>query len=186
MTAPEEVPTDERLVRATLGGDDEAFIELVRRYKRRVFSIVARYVRTNYEMDDICQEIFIKVYQNLGTYRGDAPFEHWVLKIAVNACYDALRKQRRTKDEVSLEDVAFMLRDPSCEDIPKNEAWKILKHALEELRPEDRLVITLLHLEEKSIREASALTGWGESNVKVRAFRARNELKKILGGNNGT
>lgn len=112
MTAPEEVPTDERLVSATLSGDDGAFGELVRRYKRRVFSISARYVRNSDELDDVCQEIFIKVYQNLGKYRGDVPFEHWMSKIAVNACYDTLRKQRRKEKEVRLDDVEFALSDP--------------------------------------------------------------------------
>jgi len=186
MTAPEEVPTDERLVSATLTGDDEAFGELVRRYKQRVFSISARHVRNSDELDDVCQEIFIKVYQNLGKYRADAPFEHWISKIAVNACYDTLRKQRRKEKEVPLDNVEFALSDPpSSEEIPSNEAWEILRHALAKLRPKDRMVITLLNLEEKSIREVSALTGWSESNVKVRAFRARNELKKILEGNNG-
>ena len=186
MTAPEEVPTDERLVSATLSGDDEAFGELVRRYKRRVFSISARYVRNSDELDDVCQEIFLKVYQNLGKYRGDAPFEHWMSKIAVNACYDALRKQRRKEKEVPFDDVEFALSEPpSSEGIPSNEAWEILRHALAKLRPRDRMVITLLNLEERSIREVSALTGWSESNVKVRAFRARNELKKILEGNDG-
>jgi RNA polymerase sigma-70 factor (ECF subfamily) len=185
MTAPEEMPTDERLVKAVLSADDEAFTELVRRHKRKVFTIVARFVRNTGELDDVCQEIFIKVYQNLRKYRGDAPLEHWVSKIAVNACYDALRRQRRRGNEVPLEDVAFSLRDPACEELPGDEAREILKHALAELRPEDRLVITLLNLEEKSIREISALTGWSEAKVKVRAFRARKELKRILEDNSG-
>lgn len=185
MTAPEEVPTDERLVKASLSGDDEAFAELVRRHKRKVFAIVARFMRNNYELDDTCQEIFIKVYQNLKRYRGDAPFEHWVSKIAVNACYDSLRRQRRRGHEVPLEEIAFSLGDPSCGEIPADEAWKVLRNALAKLRPEDRLVITLLNLEEKSVREISALTGWSEAKVKVRAFRARKELKRILEDNNG-
>ena len=186
MTAPEGVPTDERLVSATLSGDDEAFGELVRRYKRRVFGIVARHSGNSNEQDDICQEIFIKVYQNLVKYRNDAPFEHWLSKIAVNASYDALRRHSRKEKEVPLEDVEFALSDPpSSEGLPSNEAWEILRHALAKLRPEDRMVITLLNLEEKSIREVSALTGWSESNVKVRAFRARKELKKLLEGNHG-
>ncbi len=179
-TAPEEVSIDDGLVRASLSGDDEAFTELVRRHKRKVFGIVARYVRNAGELDDICQEIFIKVYQNLRKYRGDAPFEHWVSKIAVNACYDALRRGRRRENEVSLEDIAFSLGDPSREEGPAAESWELLSHALAELRPEDRMVITLLNLEEKSIREISALTGWSEAKVKVRAFRARKELKRIL------
>lgn len=185
MTAPEEAPADELLVRAALAGDDEAFTELVRRHKRRVFSIVAKFVRNNYELDDICQEIFIKVYQNLKSYRADAPFEHWLSKISVNACYDAMRRQRRTKDDVPLDDIACSLGAPAVEESSGNEAWRVLRPALAQLRPEDRLVITLLNLEERSINEISALTGWSESKVKVRAFRARKELRRILGESNG-
>ncbi|HYA86256.1 MAG TPA: RNA polymerase sigma factor [Nitrospirota bacterium] len=185
MNAPDEVPSDDHLVKATLSGDDEAFTELVRRHKRRVFTIVARFVKNNYELDDVCQETFIKVYQNLGTYRGDAPFEHWVSKIAVNACYDALRRQRRRGNEVPLEDVDFALSGPAHEKSPGDAAWEILRRALTKLRPEDRMVITLLNLEEKSLREISALTGWSETNVKVRAFRARKELKKLLEDTDG-
>jgi len=186
MTAPEEMPTDERLVKAALSGDDEAFTELVRRHKRKVFTIVAKFVRNTGELDDVCQEIFVKVYQNLGKYRGDAPLEHWVSKIAVNACYDALRRQRRRGNEVPLEDVAFSLSEPAAAGSPPwHGSWEVLRRALAALRPEDRLVITLLNLEEKSVREISALTGWSEAKVKVRAFRARKELKRILEDNNG-
>jgi len=185
MNAPEDAPTDERLVKETISGDDEAFTELVRRYKRKVFSIVARHVRNHNELDDVCQEIFIKVYQNIKKYRGDAPFEHWVSKIAVNACYDSLRKGRREQGDVPLEEVAFSLRAPAAEGLRSDEAWEILKHGLGKLRPEERLVITLMNLEEKSIREIAGLTGWSESKVKVRAFRARKELKRILEDSNG-
>lgn len=185
MNVPKEVLTDERLIEATLSGDDEAFTELVRRHKRKVFKIVARFVKSDFELDDICQEVFIKMYQNLNKYRGDAPFEYWLSKIAVNACYDNLRKQRREGYNVPLEDVVSSIRDPASEEIPGNEAWEILKHAFAKLRPEEQLVITLLNLEEKSVFEVAALTGWSESKVKVRAFRARAQLKRILGANNG-
>ena len=185
MNAPIEGPTDERLIEVAISGDDEAFTELVRRHKRKVFRIVARFVRNDLELDDICQEIFIKVYQNLNRYRGDAPFDHWLSKIAINTCYDDLRKQRREGRNVPLEDVIFSIRDAASEEIPGNEAWDILKHAFAKLRPEEQLVITLLNLEEKSVHEVAALTGWSESKVKVRAFRARKELKRILEDNNG-
>ncbi len=169
-----------------LRGDDEAFAELVRRHKRKVFTIAARFVRDDYDLDDVCQEVFIKVYQNLRQYRGDAPFEHWVSKVAVNACYDMLRKQRHRQVDVPLDDVEYSLSNPASADAAAgDEAWKVLKRALARLRPEDRLVVTLLNLEEKSIREISALTGWSESKVKVRAFRARKELKTILEDTSG-
>jgi len=185
MNTSEEVPSDECLVSAALAGADDAFTELVRRHKQRVFRIVARYVRNNSELDDICQEIFIKLYHNLNKYRGEAPFDHWVSKIAVNACFDALRRQRRRGDEIPLEEIAYAVNDPVPEENPSHAAWKVLRGALAKLRAEDRLVITLLNLEEKSVREISEWTGWSEAKVKVRAFRARKELKKILEDKNG-
>ena len=103
MNAPEQVPTDERLVKAALTGDDDAFSELVRRHKQKVFRLAARFVRDSEELDDICQEAFIKAYQSLSKFRGDAPFEHWITRIAVNTCYDSLRKQSRKRDNVPLD-----------------------------------------------------------------------------------
>ena len=181
MNAPQQVPTDERLIKATLAGDDEAFAELVRRYKQKVFRLAARFVRDNDDLDDICQEAFIKAYQYLNKFRGDAPFEHWITKIVVNVCYDMLRKQSRRRDDVPLESVAFGISIPQAlEPLAGEEAWGALRSAMTKLRPEDRMVLTLLNLEEKSVRETASLTGWSEANVKVRAFRARKELKRIL------
>ncbi len=186
MNTPQQVSTDERLVKATLSGDEEAFAELVRRYKQKVLRLSARFVRDSDELDDICQEAFIKAYQSLNKFRGDAPFEHWLTKIAVNVCYDVLRKQSRRRYDVSLDSVAFSLGDPSpAENLSGQEAWAVLRSAMTKLRPEDRMVITLLNLEEKTVRETALLTGWSESNVKVRAFRARKELKRIMEGNDG-
>lgn len=182
---PGEMPSDESLIEKVLSGDDEAFAEVVRRHKRKVFAIVARYARDDGELDDVCQEIFIKMYQNLRKYRGDAPFEHWLSRIAVNACYDMLRRRRRAGEEVAFETVEYSLSGPSGEEMAGNEAWAILKNALAKLCPEDRLVITLLHLEEKSVTEISVLTGWSGAKVKVRAFRARKELKRILEDSHG-
>jgi len=87
MTVPNEEPSDEYLVKEALLGKDEAFTELARRHKQVVVNILQRHLRDHYELDDICQEIFIIVHQNLGKYHTDEPFEHWISKIAMNACY---------------------------------------------------------------------------------------------------
>ena len=72
MSAPTDEPTDDRLIQSTLAGDDEAFAELVRRHKRKIFGIAARFARNDHELDDICQEIFAKAYRHLEKFRGDA------------------------------------------------------------------------------------------------------------------
>src|SRR5512143_2558560 len=89
--------SDEALVEAVKHGDEEAFEELVRRYRRKVFLTASRFVLDRYELDDVCQDIFLKVYKNIDKYRGDAPFEHWLMRIAVPSCYDLLRNRRREK-----------------------------------------------------------------------------------------
>jgi RNA polymerase sigma-70 factor, ECF subfamily len=176
MNVPIGEPPDERLIRSTLAGDDEAFAELVRRHKRKIFGIAARFARNDAELNDICQEIFVKAYQKLKSFRGEAPFEHWVSRIAVHSCYDFLRAMRHDRENVSLDGIEIGVRpDTSAKD-----ASELLQWAMARLSADQRLVITLLELEERSVRETAGLTGWSESNVKVRAFRARQELKKIL------
>ncbi len=175
----DEIP-DERLIQFTLAGEDEAFAELVRRHKSRVFGTARRFAQNDHELDDVCQEIFIKVYRNLRQFRGDAPFGHWVSRIAVRACYDLLRKTWHKPEQVPLDGLPLAVED----NMAPQRAREVLEFAMAKLSPEQRLVITLLELEEKSVRETTELTGWSEANVKVRAFRARQALKKILEINN--
>lgn len=173
--------SDERLITATLSGDDEAFALLVARHKRKVFSLAARFARDRDELEDICQEVFIKAFENLKAFRREAPFEHWLSRIAVRACYDFLRRIRREKTHTSLDDLVYELRDRSHEARQAaREAHELLAWGLSKMRPEERLIITLLELEEKPVKEIAELTGWSESKVKVRAFRARQALKTIL------
>jgi len=176
MSAHPDEPTDERLIQATLTGDDGAFAALVGRYKSRAFSIAGRFARNDYELDDICQDAFIRVYHNLAKFRGEAPFEHWFSRIVVRTCYDALRKTQRDRKNVSLDGIDIGAED----NVNAERAREVLDFALARLSAEERLAITLLELEEISVRDVAALTGWSESNVKVRAHRARNALKRVL------
>ena len=182
MADPEPDPRpDGRLVAAVLDGDDGAFAALVGRHKRQVLRIAARFSRAPHELEELGQEIFLKAYADLGQYRGDAPFSHWLSRVAVRSCYDALRKRRREVDTLPLDDVAPYLADDSIPGKKDTEAARdLLNRALTRLRPAERLVITLLSLEERTVREVAGLTGWTEVNVKVRAFRARRALKRIL------
>ena len=179
ITLPEE-QSDERLISATLAGDDGAFAHLVTRYKRRVFGLATRFARGHDELDDICQEVFIKVYDNLSRFRHESLFEHWLTKITVRTCIDALRSWRRDADRIPADQVVT-IRDYAGEARSEaREARELLSWAMAQLKPDERVVITLMELEEKTIKETAALTGWSEANVKVRAYRARQALKRIL------
>ena len=175
------IPDDDALVASALGGDETAFTELVRRHKRRVFGAASRFARDDHQLDDLCQEVFIRAFRNLSKFRGEAPFEHWLARITVSACYDFLRKERRTREQISLDAHPFDLRDSHCDaSVSARGASELLAFAMRQLSADERLIITLAEIEDRSMREISELTGWSESNVKVRAFRARQNLKKIL------
>jgi RNA polymerase sigma-70 factor (ECF subfamily) len=172
---------DEALVAAALEGDNDAFTELVRRHKRRVFAAAARFARDDHQLDDIAQEVFVRVFRNLGKFRGDAPFEHWLARITVSACYDFLRKERRVREQVALDAVEYELHDVGIDAvIAAGRARELLAFAMRRLTPDEQLIITLCEIEERPVRDVAELTGWSESNVKVRAFRARQSLRKIL------
>ncbi len=178
-----ETPTDERLVRSALDGDDEAFAELVRRHKGGVLRIAARFARNAADLEDLGQETFLRAYRDLRSFRGDAPFGHWLSRIAVRTSYDGLRKRRAGERDVSLELLPVPVPEPApAADLTPEQARLVLDQALARLPPEDRLVITLLELEDRPVREIAELTGWSESRVKVRAFRARAALRRIIGG----
>ena len=178
---PPPTPSDEALVAATLEGDDAAFAELVRRHQRRVLGSAARFARDSHQTDDIAQEVFLRAFRHLRKFRGDAPFEHWLARITVSACYDFLRKERRVREQMPLETVEFEMKDATIEaSIAAGRARELLAFAMQQLNADERLIVTLCELEERPIREVALLTGWSESNVKVRAFRARQNLKRIL------
>ncbi len=174
-------PSDEALVDATLGGDDAAFAELVRRHKRRVFGAAARFARNDHQLDDIAQEVFIRAFKNLQNFRRDAPFEHWLARVTVSACYDFLRKERKHRETAPLDAIDFDLSDSSVERaIAASRAREVLAWAMQHLKADEQLILTLCEIEERPVREVAELTGWSESNVKVRAFRARHALRRIF------
>lgn len=181
MVAAENSTPDESLVAATLAGDERAFAALAQRHKGRIFGMVARFARNPSEIEDICQDVFIQAYFKLRQFRRDAPFEHWLVRIATYKCYDYLRKHRRDGPSVSIDSLLDSGYEPS---IPQNPAphpdLERLHAALVQLSPKERLVITLLELEERSVQEIADSTGWSVANVKVRAFRARAALRKLL------
>jgi RNA polymerase sigma-70 factor (ECF subfamily) len=153
----------------------------VGRHKKRVFGTASRFARDTHQLDDLAQEIFLRAFRHLAKFRGDAPFEHWLARLAVSACYDFLRRERRFREQASLDALAIEFHDPAPDaERSAIAAREVLAHAMRQLSADEQLILTLCELEERSIRETAQLTGWSEANVKVRAFRARERLRKIL------
>ncbi len=175
---------ESELVHRAKAGDDDAYAALAALYRDRVFGTASRFARGRHELEDLAQEIFLRVWKGLGTFREDAPFEHWFMRIAVRTCYDFLRKHRRRREseilvDEPLADQEFRVTGEADPVARRREAWEVVRSLLAELGEKDRLVVTLVDLEGRSIRETASLTGWSESNVKVRAFRARKRMRDI-------
>ncbi len=180
--------TDSEIIHAVLNGETELFEELIVRYQPRVFGTARRYARREDEIEDIVQEVFLKSYQKLSTFRGDAPFEHWLMRLAVRTCYDFLRSHQRNREtplaDLTDEEGDWLERFAVGPDGSKNDdsaaTQTLLNRILERLPADARMVITLLEIEERSMKEVAELTGWSVAKVKVRAFRARNQMRKVL------
>lgn len=179
--------SDAELIAAVLQGDAASFEPLVQKYSPRLFATARRYARRESEVEDIVQEVWLKAYHKLGSFRGDAPFEHWLMRLAVRTCYDFLRGHQRNR-EASFTDLTEPESDwlerfvtaPESASESSDAARQLVSRLLEQLSPPARLVITLLEIEDRSVKEIAAITGWSVPLVKVRAFRARAEMRKAL------
>jgi len=181
--------SDLELARQSRAGDESAFAEIVRRYSPRVFKVASRFFRQRSLVEEIAQEVFLKAFTQLGSYEGRGSMEGWFTRIATNTCLNTLRKQRPeltvsdlTEDENNwldekLSDVATELHHSSER---KLVAADLADRVLGILSPEDRIAVTMIDGEDASIKEVAEMTGWSESKVKVRAFRARRKIREAM------
>jgi len=182
-----EQRAEAELIAAVLQGDAASFEPLIQKYSPRVFSTARRYARRESEIEDIVQEVWLKAFHKLKSFRGEAPFEHWLMRLAVRTCYDFLRGHQRNREssfsEISEPEDDWLDRfvvDPSSAVEDAAAAKLLVDRVLEKLSPPARLVITLLEIEDRSVKEIAGITGWSVPLVKVRAFRARAEMRKIV------
>ncbi len=180
-------PSEAELIAAVLRGDAASFEPLVQKYSPRLFATARRYARREDEVEDIVQEIWVKAFQRLKSYRAEAPFEHWLMRLAVHTCFDFLRAHQRNREtsfsELTQAETDWLERFVSQPGAPPEDAAaarQLVQRVLEELSPAARLVLTLLELEDRPVKEIARLTGWSVALVKVRAFRARAEMRKVL------
>ncbi len=182
-----QTPLDRTIIGDILNGNINAFELLLDQYQNHVFQIVKKHVpRQN--VPEVAQETFVRAFQSLGNFRERRPFKHWLAKIAVRCCYDFWREHYRNR-EVPVSAISDdcrmwmenILADQSQEEEKeRQEARELLERALGQLSPPDRTVLTLTYLDEYPVAEAAKLLGWSIINVKVRSYRARKKLRKVI------
>lgn len=168
--------------------DQAAARELVDHLYPLVIRIVRSHLPRRVAEEDLAQDIFLKMFTRLEQYQGAVPFPHWVSRIAVTTCIDQLRAQKRrpefrwadlSENEAEVLD-AVMTNE---KDVAANDAMaahELVHNLLDQLKPDDRMVLQLLDMEQKTIAEIGELTGWNTSLIKVRAFRARRKLRSMF------
>ena len=173
--------TDWSDVAASVGGDEEAYGRLVRRYEKPITGLLWRFTRDPTQCEELVQQVFVEAYFSLKTYRGDAPLLHWLRKIATRTGYRFWREKSKDSQETSLPEFDVLEQIEAVEEdrIDPAEAAAVLQALLSRLPPDDRLVLTLMYFEECGTQEIAERMGWSRAKVKTQALRARRKMKEI-------
>lgn len=167
-------------IRRTLEGDGDAYSRLIRRYQKDIAAQMWRFTRDPQVLEELVHDVFVEAYSSLRSFRGDSPLLHWLRKIATRVGYRHWKQQKRQDaGRVSLPDWDI-LAAPDDGVLRQQQAAELLEHLMSQLSAVDKLVLTLLHLEELSVAQIARRTGWTAVGVKVRAHRARKRLKALL------
>lgn len=178
--------TDAQLVEIVLAGDQSAFENLFDRHKRLVISVASRYLRRPEQIEEAVQTAFAKTFVELKRFRGehDLSFPSWIARITANTCLDVLRSQKRKPEDLAEDIAGFELNQLECgaqrssedELIDRDLARKLLSH----VAADDRALLQMLYAQEMSIAEIAAQFGWSVSKTKIKAWRARNSLRRVI------
>ncbi len=179
---------DQSLVRAFHEGDEKAFEEIVRRYQRQVANIVYLTMGSRSDVEDLTQDVFLRIYKSIGRVNVETSLFSWIYRIALNLCIDELRRKKFRRmlaldtSEESATDHVSALEDPASasDDLMTEEKKNQVLHALKELTPAHRTALVLREYEEMSYKEIAETMQITEQAVKSRIFRAREELKDLL------
>ncbi len=192
MNSADATDSDQAIIECVRHGNIDAFARLLTRYRAWVFAIVLKHVPTN-RAEELAHDIFVEAYKALPTYRGTAEFRHWLAGIAVRQCFTFWRRASRhpvccVQDDLSVETQAWLDQAGLAEsqkqfdrETSRQATRELLDYALAQLSAEDRTLVTLLHLDGQPVREVARLMEWSPINVKVRAHRARQRMRQIIG-----
>jgi RNA polymerase sigma-70 factor (ECF subfamily) len=173
-------PDDGKLVAMTLLGQPEAFATLVERYDRAVYHLAYRTLHDVEEARDATQEAFFKAFRSLRTFKQGSKFSTWIFAITYHACCDRLNRRKRYAGE-ELSDRADPAPGPEQQAIALDEASR-LRAAIDALPEKYRTVITLFHLQGRQYEEIASVLGLPMGTVKTHLFRAKEQLRRLLGG----
>jgi len=174
---------DQNNIDKVLSGDTHAFEILIERYKHMVFTLALKMVRRKEDAEEVAQDVFLKAFTALKTYKGEAKFSTWLYKIAYYRSLDYLKKNKRQLRTAPIdisEEYSIAALEDTMDELETSERIQMIKEALEELAADDSLIITLYYFEELSLKEIAKVMDLTPNNVKVKLFRSRSKLAAVL------
>src|SRR5712691_9000294 len=180
---------DFELIKRAQKGDSAAFNDVVLAYRKRILGTIARLIARPDDVEDVGQEVFLRLYFSLDQLRSPEVFEPWLYRLTVNAAYDYLRKQRRRQESrmADLSEQQVMMADAAAggkldqEDRRRRQVRETVDELLGSVSAEDRILLTLKEVEGLSLKELELIYHVNENALKVRLFRARQRVLKSLG-----
>ncbi|MEO6893716.1 MAG: sigma-70 family RNA polymerase sigma factor [Ginsengibacter sp.] len=178
--------SDQYYIDLVNGGDTISFSVLVDRYKDFVFTLSLKMLQSREEAEEAAQDTFIKVFRSLKSFKKESKFSTWLYKISYNNCLDRIKKQKRNRpvlelNEFNEHEVISIMN--VLETIEENERMKMIRDCLGLLQPEESFLITLYYFNENSLKEISEIMNINENNLKIKLFRVRKKLAGILKSN---
>lgn len=166
-------------IRQSQQGDSDAYRRLIERHQDHIGKLLWRFTRDKNSHEELVQETFVQAYFSLPTYKAQAPFEHWLTRIATRVGYHFWRDQARHAHAEMLDDEWDGMAQPESPETDPEEAAEFLYRLLSQLPARDRLVLTLRYIEQCDVAETARRTGWNPTMVKVQTHRAKQKLKKL-------
>src|SRR2546426_474152 len=174
---------DREVIARAKAGDRSACEAIVDQFSPMVFRLISRFFRTREDVEDIAQDVFLKVFSRIDQVRPDENFPGWLARVTVNTCYDELRKTRRRKS--AMETYGPEVAGEQTVAPQEPESFGKARLALQRLDPKLRIPLMLKEVEELSVEEIAKTMGLTQTNVKVRLFRARKKLASMLSDSEG-
>jgi len=176
--------SDHIIIKQVLRGNQQAYETLVGRYQDYVFTVVLRILKKREVAEEVAQDVFVKAYRTLRSFKGNSKFSTWLYTIAYRSAIDEARKKKYPIDTLDGENSALQIADAYDQSpiakTQQSNLKNVLQEQIQELKTEDAAVVTLHYLQEKSVKEVAEITGLSLSNVKVKLYRSREFLKKRL------
>lgn len=178
-----ELEQDNIYIKRVLDGDRNAFAYLVDKYKSMVFTLALRITKNREEAEEIAQDAFVKAFQSLKSFQGKAKFSSWLYRIVYNTAISQIRKQEQGRisiDETNIPEKLYVDSRQNYKSLSDEERKKYLEIALDSLHADERMFIILYYYEESNLEEIARIAGITKTNTKVKLFRARKKMLKVL------